>query len=382
MSLFGGGGDGEEDTTHGDFIDIFYNHLKVFPSNADAWWYFKDTEDLFNTDWVSRVDFGNTAAPRGHYILNPFAANRTGASGVPNLPVVSSHGRRPSQIAFYGGRVWYGGTPYPGYAQVLYFSQVLNGRNKDNVGKCYQDIDPAKPDGGDLLDSDGGTVVIPELQSVVKLWPYGTVLIVIGTNGIWTIGGSQGAAFKATDYAVSRASNIGALTASSFVEVDGLPIWWNNDGIYTVQIRPTGELQVVCVTTDTIQDFYNTIPSASKQYAHGAFNKLTKIIQWIYRSTDADTFADNYRFDKILCLNTITGAFYGWSVCNNTDDEDAPDIIGIIAIEGIVADIEDTPVEVGGVQVQASGVDVTHEEQTPLGIETKFKYLGRGLTTT
>src|SRR5690606_10019445 len=42
------------------------------PSNADVWWYYKDTDDAFDTDTIANRDPGLTPAPRGHFIVDAF----------------------------------------------------------------------------------------------------------------------------------------------------------------------------------------------------------------------------------------------------------------------------------------------------------------------
>lgn len=99
-----------------DPITYTKEKIGVYPSNADIWYYNKlSTAERVSSigtysPWhLRRYSYGNTPAPRGHYILNAFDRNRSNTSGVTNVYVPSRDviNARPIDVEFYAGRVWY-----------------------------------------------------------------------------------------------------------------------------------------------------------------------------------------------------------------------------------------------------------------------------------
>lgn len=285
-----------------------------YPSNADVWWYYKDATDRFDYRNIERFEIGNTRAPRGHYILDAFEQNRSSASGIPGLEKVSSNGNRPTAVAFFAGRVWYGGVNYQDFNSNIYFSQLATTRPQ--YSKCYQDQDPTSEILHDLLPTDGGVIVIPEIGNIVKMMPIQSALVIFASNGIWSVTGSQGIGFTANDYSVTKISSVSSLSHLSFVDVKGFPFWWNDNGIYTVSgADQLANLEVKSITEQTIKTFYLDIPPDSRLYAKGAYNERDNIVQWVYRTKDStDQSAINYNYNRVLNLNLNTGAFYPWRI--------------------------------------------------------------------
>jgi len=204
--------------------------------------------------------------------------------------------------------------------------------SNDDAGKCYQLNDPSAENLFDLLDTDGGEITIQEAGTILKLFATQNSILIFASNGVWSLSGSDGSGFIATDYTVTRLSSIGALNAQSFIDVDGFPLWWNLDGIYSVTIDDAGRLQVQSLSDNTIQDFYDDIPAESKTYVKGVYNSLERVVTWLYRSTSEASVIDRYHYDRALSLNTKSGAFYPWSFSNSGDNF----IQGVVAVDSIV----------------------------------------------
>lgn len=320
--------------------------------------------------------FGSTPAPKGYYTLQAFLQNRSGAAAGEDpsptgLPIVTSGYQRPCQIAFYAGRVFFGGVAANGFNTKIYFSQILDGTS--NLDKCYQQSDPTSEENNDLLPTDGGFLEIPEMSQVVKMLNFGSSLLVWATNGVWSISGSEGIGFTATDYKVDRLSDIGALGNQSFVVVEGTPIWWNADGIYTLKQQIAGSTpQVENLSNTTIQTFFRAIPQSSKQYAKGAYNSSTKRIQWVYRSTAEAGISNRYNYDRVLNLDVNTGAFYPWSM-----PEGNSRVCGIVSLKGHGSTPGAVPVTVSGSLVTVGGSNVTVTETVTTEVTQTFKFLVR-----
>jgi hypothetical protein len=322
------------------YVQTWFTSQGNYPSNADQWWRFKDSSGVFNpTTTQPNTSISLGAAPKGHYILPAFNQNRSTVSGLTLTQIVST--KRPSNGCWFQGRVWYtgvnssqaasGSALFTTWTENIYFSQVVN--KVDDFGKCYQKNDPTSEELFDLLPTDGGVIVIQGCGPIYKLFPIQNGLLVFAANGVWFITGSQGIGFAATDYTITKISSIGSLSTCSFVDVQGLPYFWNEDGIYAVQPQQGGGLGVISITETTISAFYDAIPRNSKIYARGAYNPIEHVIQWLYRETTADTVLRRYSFDKILNFNVLNKSFYPYSVTTNPATSHLQSINGINYVE-------------------------------------------------
>lgn len=297
-----------------------------YPSNSDVWWYFKNAAGDFDpATTIGNTSIGSGKAPSGHFILNAFSQQRDVTSGLPGLTVIST-AARPKTGTWFQGRVWYAGTDaqqpavgdvdYYTWTESIYFSKIIN--TPSDFGNCYQTNDPTSENLFDLLPTDGGVIRIQGCGSVFKLFPIQNGMLVFSSNGIWFITGSQGIGFSANDYTVNKLSNVRSISGSSFVNVQGLPYFWNEEGIYAVQPAKGGGLEVDPITVGTILSFYNSIPLSSKKYVRGDYHTIDYVIKWVYKGTEAIDITNTYNFDKILNYNVYNKAFYPYTVALNT----------------------------------------------------------------
>lgn len=298
-------------------ISAWNSALGNYPSNADVWWTFKDDTDAFApATTVNNVSQVTSQAAQGHFILSPFNWNQSGVSGISSITNVSTTKRSRTGVWFQG-RVFYTGVDdsqaatgdqqFYTWTESIYFSQIIE--NASQLGMCYQENDPTSETLFGELPSDGGVIVIQGSGAIYKLFPIQNGLLVFGANGIWFITGSQGIGFTANDYTVTKISGVRAFSGTSFVNVNGMPVFWNEEGIYTVELAQQGGLSVNPITVGTIQSFYNSIPLDSRKYARGDYNPIDYVIQWVYRSTQESDVTSRYEFDSILSLNTYNKAF-------------------------------------------------------------------------
>jgi len=287
-----------------------------YPSNSDVWWLFKNSSEQFKpATTAASVDRGNTPAPNGHFILEAFNQDRDAASGLSGIADVTAGDARPTCVAFFQGRVFYSGVSADGYNSKIYFSQIIENNDTDQFGMCYQRNDPTSETLFDLLPSDGGVIDIIEVGTIIKLVAIQGSLLVFSSQGVFSITGSQGLGFTATDYTVAKLSSVKALSHTSFVDVFGYPAWWNEEGIYVVQPdQDRTALKVQSLTDRTIKTYYQSIESPCKKLARGYFDLVSSTIQWIYNETQPSELEDQYEFNKILVFNMLTGAFYKHTV--------------------------------------------------------------------
>lgn len=304
-----------------------------FPSNADVWFLFKDSNEEMNPGVIDTVDVGNTAASKGHYILDLFDQDRTNVSGVAGLTAVVTN-KRPSKVAFFAGRVFYTGVASDSIAHKIYFSQIIEGDTQ--YGRCYQKSDPTSEDYFDLLDSDGGVITIPEINTIIDVKVSGGFLLLFASNGIWSISGAtDGGDFKATDYFINKISTVPSISSGSIVETDGPIFWWNYDGIYSLVSGESGALSVKEVSQGSIQNFYDKIDNKGIDTTKGWYNTITKEIMWLYHSpTDIsvnDADLGIYSYGKALTYNLYTQGFYPFSM-SNVNPTIAPVIVGVVSV--------------------------------------------------
>lgn len=282
------------------------------PSNADVWWQYKNTSDAFDASVINNTPLGNTPAAKGHYILEAFDQDRSTASGVANIPDVTISSR-PSIVAFFAGRVWYGGVDSQTTVNTLYFSQVVEGPSE--FGKCYQANDPTSEELFALLPTDGGTLEVSGAGVIYKLVPMGNSLLVFASNGIWAVAGSEGIGFIANDFSVVKISSSEVDNDTSFVIVEGAPFWWGVGSINTITTQDNLTFRVVSISDNKIRDFYvEEIPPLSKTQAVGAYDPEDRTIAWLYRSTESDSPETTTQFDRVLVYNILTQAFYIWEI--------------------------------------------------------------------
>lgn len=289
----------------------------TMPSNVDVMWAFKNSSDAFDMSTLNNVVRGNTPAPKGHFIVTLSNHDRDTTSGLSGVTNTTTSYYRPTTSAFFAGRMFYAGVPYGKFNSRIYFTQVVE--RDEQYGFCYQQNDPTAEDAFDLLPSDGGEIKVPEAGTIYKLFTVPGGMAVFAANGVWFITGSSSLGFTANDYTIQKISTIPVLNASSFVDIGGMPAWWNAEGIYALTGSEGGGLpQVQSLTDAKIKYFFDDIPLASKRFAKGIYDRLSKRVQWVYKSEDTSQTTNAYEYDRILNFNTLTGAFYPWTISSST----------------------------------------------------------------
>lgn len=354
------------------YWSLFQVATFAYPSNADVWWVFTNFDDKFDTSTITSViyDRGTSKAPQGHYILEAFNQDRSSVSGIGSFAPVTSGYQRPSTVAFFSGRAWYGGVSSNGYESKIYFSQII--QNIDQAGRCYGKEDPTAEDFDQLEVDDGGWLVIPGVGLINKLVALGSSLIVFGTQGIFQITGSTGTGFTAIDYSCNFLSSVKALSGTSFVDVDGFPAWWTIEGIYIMTpSTTTTALQVQSITDQTIKELYLEIPLNCKKMARGAYDPRSHTIQWIYRSAAPSTLGQAYEFDRVLNFNTLANGFFPWSLPATS----AVKINGIFLTEGFGSNPSIDNIVIGANNVTQSSNQVVDTSFGALVLEFDNKFL-------
>ena len=275
-----------------------------------------NTATAYQYVWVRAVcsiDTGATTAGLGGTISQDHTVNiyevtfkkQETVSGSANLPAPDTTYERPSCTEWFASRAWYAGVGYTGLSNNLYFSQVIE--KPEQYGRCYQLNDPTSEALRDILPTDGGIIKIPEVGKIIRLWAYQTALIVFSTNGVWIVRGENGF-FTPTSFSVRKISSSGTQSPLSFCDVRGVPTWWGEDGILQINYNPQFDsFSVDNMTDTTIRSLFLGIVPEKRKYVKAAYDSRESIVYWLYNDREDYPI---YTYNKVLCLNTLSGAFY------------------------------------------------------------------------
>jgi len=370
------------DATEGDIKD-FFDDESVYPSNADIAAFGKKDDGTFDSTLITISYLGTTPAPRGKFVISAFDRgadrNQVASLGAGALNDDRETGKITS-VASYAGRIFYSGVESsvddgdnrsPNYAGTIFYSQVIE--SGINLGRCYQDADPTSEDISDLVATDGGLIKIPEAGKIVRLVVSGATLVIIAENGIWQITGPDNV-FKATEYSVSKVSNIGAISANSVVVAENIITYWADGGIYVLSPdQVSGALTAQNITETTIQTFYNDIPSVGRANAVGNFDASGRIITYLYNDTDTyDGINSKNTFNKELRFDLVLQAFYVYDI--KEEETNSPYVAGYLPTELFNTTTHEIDVIVGSdaVQVNTDNVLITNVARSRGVSQTKY----------
>ena len=311
-------------------IASYFAAQGVFPSNADVWWEGKDGTEAFVPARMDLQFFGNSRAPRGHFILDAFNKDRDTAIGGGTSLVTEVENNRPSTVAFFAGRPWWGG---PGGR--VYFNQIIEG--VINIGKCYQEADPSSEHISELVPTDGGVILIPEADDIIALRPVGTGLVALARNGAWEIsGGDRG--FRADEFFVRKITEAGTLGAGAAVQTEAGLFYWSQSGIYGIgEDQTTGFLVAQNISEQTIQTFYiEGSNEAAKATAEGVYDDVQRKIFWYYNSDLAfDRTTDpNNDYNRALVLDLSLNAFSPYTIAE-LDVQDPQIVLPMLRLKAL-----------------------------------------------
>lgn len=324
---------------------IYKTALSVYPSSKEAVWIglqFQAVaagatpyERMFTNLYEEKLG-SDTQAAKGYFIIDLLDRNASrnaamvaNAAKYPSLDNTSltysgadSTAGGPTAIAEFAGRVFYGGFTgavtggdkrSPDLSNYVFFSQLV--KNSQDIAKCYQEGDPTSRDSGDLVDTDGGFVRISGIDTVLSMVNVASALMIIGTNGVWKLQGGSDYGFSATNYIVEKVSDIYVLGTRSIVVDSGRVFIWAQDGIYVIAKDQFGSYGGTNITQQTIQTFYEDIPTTVKQSVVGAYDSVGKRIRWLYKEGTSFT-ADS--ITKELILDLSINAFYVNRIMNSS----------------------------------------------------------------
>ena len=336
-----------------------FNSTK-YPPLTHPWYSGKNADGNFSEAEWKKVFTGSTLTGNGSFILDFFSKNRSDASGIAGITTENETSRFKA-VAAFSGRVFYAGLTSSKNSGKVLFSKYLD--NMTEVTRCYQQNDPTSEEISDLLDTDGGVISIPEASNILKLHAFGSSIFVFAENGVWQIEGVDGV-FKATEYSISRVSQIGLNNPKAFVSVEGVPIWWSKHGIQTLTFdQVSGRAKAENISIGTIQTFFEAIDGNARRECTAVYDETNKRVHWFYPSNN-ETVGN--KKNKVLTLDVNLQSFYPWTISDSASNPDY--ILGAEYYPGFGSNFVDNDVitSVGADVITSGGDDVVVSQLTDL----------------
>lgn len=214
---------------------------------------------------------------------------------VGSLPLDTTSGVT-SVVESFAGRLWSAGFSStvtdgdkysPRLSSYVMFSQLV--KSISDVGRCYQQADPSSSQDSDIVATDGGFIRVDGAENIVSLRQVGNSLLVIATNGVWSIDGGSDTGFTATDYRVTKLSSSGSESYGSVVDVEESVMYWSSNGIYMVGTDQLGSLSAESITSNTIQRYYQNITYEGRVSCKGIYDRFERKVRWLYNNTASST---------------------------------------------------------------------------------------------
>tara|TARA_R110002012_G_scaffold16117_2_gene62768 strand:- start:9139 stop:11391 length:2253 start_codon:yes stop_codon:yes gene_type:complete len=377
------------DVSYPDALVYTEHKLGVYPSNADTWTLGKKSNpsgadyEKYDPETLEKNSTSIFPVARGSFVIDAFnrGTSRTSLSDASGLPADQEQGKITT-VASYAQRLFYSGiasnlnagdAKSPNYSGYIFFSKVITSDN--DFGKCHQEADPTDPSINDLIDSDGGSIQIPEATRIVKIVASQSSLIVFAENGVWEIYGDTGG-FVATSFQASKISTNGILNADSVVNVNGQFIYWSKAGIYALSTDAVaGRYKAESLSLTSIQTLFLDIPDVGKNNCKGFYDEKENRVRWLYNDTDAYS-ETNYinKYNKELVLDLSLQAWYKNSITDLASD--SPYVADYIEVPGYAIGSADVNVEAGTNDViVTSGTAVVVTEDVETNRSSLFNFL-------
>jgi hypothetical protein len=351
-----------------------------YPSNSDSITPFLfesatagDTKDRFWPEDAASATPSVTPAPRGYFIIDALDRGPSRDLEYANLrlrypqlelpisplPEDSTVGG-PTTVESFAGRVFYAGFPggvvagdtrSPTLSSYVLFSTVIKGSS--DIGNCYQIGDPTSKDEADLVDTDGGFIKLDGAYGIQRIVTLGVSLVVLASNGVWSITGGGDFGFTASNYLVNKISDHSVIGPDSIAVVDGSLFFWGIDGIYLVTANEFGALSIQNLSKNTIQTFYNNISDGDKLNCKAFYDSYDNKVRWLYGDVISEGSSN-----KELIFDTELTAFYTSTI--NSIEAGYPSAVSILEVEPYKLSLVTENVTNNGELVTYNGDQVTY----------------------
>ena len=374
----------------GDALAETFTALSKYPSNSDSWTLGKISNsadanyEKFDPVVLQKNSQSRYTVARGSIIIDAFdrGSSREAGTDVTGLNSDTETGNI-STIASYAQRIFYSGidssvtngdAKSPNYSGYIFFTKVVT--SNTDLGKCYQEADPTDPGINDIIDSDGGTIQIPEATRIVKIISSQSSLLVFAENGVWEVYGDTNG-FVATSFQASKISPNGILNSKSVVNVGGNFVYWSKAGIYLLSTDSVaGRFKAESLSLTTIQSLYLGIPDIGKNNCKGFYDEKENRVRWLYNDSTSYT-NNNYinKYTKELVYDLTLQAWY-----TNTFSDlatNSPYVADYIEVPGYAVSSFDQSVLVtsGDTVIDSNSDTVVTTEDLLLNRSSQFSYL-------
>ena len=376
----------------GDALDETFTALSAYPSNSDQWTLGKISNssdadyEKFDPEVLEKNSQSRYSVSRGSIVIDAFdrGSSREAGTDVTGLNSDTETGNI-STVASYAQRIFYSGidstvtdgdAKSPNYSGYIFFTKVVT--SDSDFGKCYQEADPTDPGINDIIDSDGGTIQIPEATRIVKIASSQSSLLVFAENGIWEIYGDTGG-FIASSFQANKISTNGIFNANSVVNINGNFMYWSKAGIYTlVTDAASGRFRAETISLTTIQTLFLQIPDIGKNNCKGFYDEKENRVRWLYNDADDITYTNNNyinRYTKELVFDLTLQAFYT-NVFSQLATS-SPYVADYIEVPGYAISSFDEAVLVtnGNTVIDSNSDTVVTTEDLLLNRSSQFSYL-------
>jgi hypothetical protein len=301
----------------------FFDHFGAYPSRADSPTYAiqenpeASDEKRFRASNIDASYLGTSAAPTGSILVHLNDGQATlDENNIPfwlNAVSLYNLGKctydKPTTVALNSGRLFFAGVKGSvEYASTIFFSRILT--NNNLAGECYQEADPTSSEISDLVDTDGGSIPIPEANNIFKLEVYKDTLLVFADNGVWAVASGADAGFTATSYAVYKVGDITPLSGSISLTEFGVA-FASREGVFTLQPdKFSGTLVPTNILTGKVQRLYNGLTNTQRASFNLVYDSSNKRLLMSYEDSTGNR-------TKALVFNAILGAYYEYVFSTN-----------------------------------------------------------------
>lgn len=224
-------------------------------------------------------------------------------------PITKSDGSAltvgPAVCEAFMGRVWYAGIDDQEWADTIFFSQIA--LKPASFGLCHQEADPTDELNNQLRHNDGGTLLIPNMGTVIQLKAVRNALLIFATGGVWEVSGGGRSPFTAANVSVRQITDAGCNSALSITQFESSTIYTSAKGVISLSPNQfTSQLEASNMTADIIEDTWNAIPATDQQNIQTAYDDAKKRLYVLYR--DASTLTHTY--NKALVYDLKNQGWY------------------------------------------------------------------------
>lgn len=198
--------------------------------------------------------------------------------------------KQPTCVASAFGRVFYGAD------NRIYFSQVYLD-DIQSIGRCYQKNDPTAEVSSDILDTDGGEILLQESGAILALAEFQRGVVAFCERGAWYIRGAD-SGFTATSYSVDKFTSERIVGPKAYRAVGSDLMFGTQDGLFTVSTDDFGNPRVSSITDTTIRTRWKSFVNADLLIHYDEKDRSIKC---------------HKRFTgEVLVFNLETGGWYPW----------------------------------------------------------------------